>query len=254
MHMDILKTTFYKNLVQPVIEHVHSYYELHYITDGRTHITIEGVMRPIKTGMFFWTKPREKHYMRITPEIKPVSQYTVDVTFSPQDTELRQALKAKWEHERFQYIGLGYRTMFEQIRINSLAAEQFLKRAAQHRLYSFLFQFAIQENTRSALETDYIEAALQIMQSRFPHPLNIDLVCRKLGVSQSYFSRIFKQTFGEPPLRYYLKLRLDNAKYLLENSNVKVKEIAARLGFEDELYFSKLFKKWYGIAPSRCGK
>lgn len=250
--MKILRATFYKNLVEPVREHVHVYHELHYVTGGKTQIDIEGALYPIKAGVFFCTSPQERHHLRITPGITPTSQYTIDVEFTSRDAELQRALETEWEAERFQYIGLGHRMMFEQIRINAMSDRPFLQHSAQHRLYSVLFEFAAGKTSTSSLDHDYLDAALQIMQSRFPHPLSIEQVCRKLGLSRSYFTRIFKQAFGVPPLRYYLKLRLDNAKHLLEDGNVKVKDVAATLGFEDELYFSRLFKKWYGVSPSQC--
>lgn len=250
--MKILNATFYKNLVEPVREHVHVYHELHYVTGGETQIDIEGALYPIRAGVFFCTSPQERHHLRITSDVKPTSQYTIDVEFASRDAELQRALEAESEGERFRSIGLGHRMMFEQIRINAMSDQLFLQQSAHHRLYSFLFEFAARGPASSSLNLDYIDAALQIMQSRFPHPLSIEQMCRELGLSQSYFSRIFKRAIGVPPLRYYLQLRFENAKHLLETGNIKVKEVAAMFGFEDELYFSRLFKKWYGVSPSQC--
>jgi len=250
--MNILNSTYYQNLVIPVENHKHTYFELHYITIGNTDFNLQGTLFPIRPGTFFWTIPGEKHFMIINRKMKPVSQYAFNVEFTKEDSDLRAALEKKFLSNRFPYIGIGHRTLFEQIRNNSLSSDTLLRSAARHKLYAFLFQFSVESTPNTFTENQYIESALQIMQSQFPQPIKIDLLCQQLGVSNSYLNRIFNETMGEPPLRYYLTLRLQSAKHLLQNSNLKVKEIANKLGFSDELYFSKLFKKWHGMSPTQC--
>ena len=75
-------------------------------------------------------------------------------------------------------------------------------------------------------------------------------VCASLGVSQAYFSRLFRRHVGMPPMRYFQAQRLGSARRLLAAGALSVKEIASRLGFDDPLYFSSQFKKHTGIAPS----
>lgn len=67
--------------------------------------------------------------------------------------------------------------------------------------------------------------------------------------SKSQAIRIFKNEFGKTPYDYLLDKRLIQAKTLLKNTNLLIKEIAFRLGFSDEHYFSDLFKRKCGIAP-----
>ncbi len=62
--------------------------------------------------------------------------------------------------------------------------------------------------------------------------------------------RIFKQSFGVPPHQFLLDRKMLAARELLSHSQHSVKEIAAWLGFADEFYFSRLFKRKTGLAPS----
>ena len=48
---------------------------------------------------------------------------------------------------------------------------------------------------------------------------------------------------------YLVKTRIDESKFLLVNSSLKIKEIASEVGYEDSLYFSKVFKKITGVSP-----
>lgn len=67
--------------------------------------------------------------------------------------------------------------------------------------------------------------------------------------SPSQAIRIFKREFGVTPIDYLLGQRVETAKLLLRNTNLQVKEIAYRLCFADEHYFSNYFKKRVGVAP-----
>ena len=67
-------------------------------------------------------------------------------------------------------------------------------------------------------------------------------------LSPVYISKIFKEETGESPIRYLIKIRLEKA--ILEKENCgSVRNVSLAVGYEDVYYFSKLFKKYYGIAP-----
>jgi transcriptional regulator GlxA family with amidase domain len=74
-------------------------------------------------------------------------------------------------------------------------------------------------------------------------------MAKKMGVGYRHFRRLFQESTGLPPHQYVLNLRLNHAKRLL--LTLPVAEVAARVGFDDPLYFSRMFKKKIGIAPTR---
>ena len=73
------------------------------------------------------------------------------------------------------------------------------------------------------------------------------------GISRTdksiYVSRVFKETTGESPISYLIRVRLVKACGLLAGNGASVREIARQVGYEDAYYFSKLFKKYYGVSP-----
>lgn len=71
-----------------------------------------------------------------------------------------------------------------------------------------------------------------------------------LNMSVSRFNHLFKESMGQPPYAYYLNLRMDNAASLLEDTDMKIKDIARQCGFEDPLYFTQVFKRMRGMTPS----
>jgi AraC-like DNA-binding protein len=69
--------------------------------------------------------------------------------------------------------------------------------------------------------------------------------------SPSHMTRIFKRSFGVTPYEYLIRRRLETAKSMLLNTTISIKEIAYRLKFADEHYFSNVFHKRTGVSPSR---
>lgn len=81
--------------------------------------------------------------------------------------------------------------------------------------------------------------------------LSLDAVCAQLGVSTAYFSTMFKRETGSGFVGYLTGLRMEKALELLNNTNQKTYQIAASVGYEDPNYFSYVFKKRFGVSPSK---
>lgn len=86
------------------------------------------------------------------------------------------------------------------------------------------------------------------------HPLeryNIGELAKKAGISRKYFTTLFTRQYGISPKSYQVSQRMNYAKYLLQESDISIKEIAAQLGYTDQYIFSKQFKSIIGYAPSK---
>ena len=81
--------------------------------------------------------------------------------------------------------------------------------------------------------------------------LSLDKICSSLGVSSSYFSSIFKKETGESFVGYLTNYRMEQAAKLILESDAKNYVIARKVGYEDANYFSYVFKKAYGMSPSK---
>ena len=79
--------------------------------------------------------------------------------------------------------------------------------------------------------------------------LSVEAMAAQLKVSRTNLYTIVHREFGVTPADYILDLRLKNAEALLKEG-LKVRDVAMKCGFADPKYFSKVFKKYYGILPS----
>lgn len=95
-----------------------------------------------------------------------------------------------------------------------------------------------------------IQAALEIIRQNLSDPnLSLSFVAEKVGLSEAYFSSLFHSELNAPFRKYLTNLRIEEAKYLLEQGEYKIWDIASRTGFSDESYFSKVFKKVTDVSP-----
>ncbi|MGN7456233.1 response regulator [Paenibacillus pasadenensis] len=103
---------------------------------------------------------------------------------------------------------------------------------------------------RSRLGRSQIGQALLYIEQNFADErLSLSDISRQALMSTSYFSQMFKQETGETFVEYLTRIRMAKAKELLENTPLKLYEIAARVGYSDPNYFSLAFKKHAGLSP-----
>ncbi len=88
------------------------------------------------------------------------------------------------------------------------------------------------------------------LQANFDRDVKLQEISDHFYISREYISRKFKQEFEVNISDYIVKLRMDRAKSLLKNSELKIYEIATMIGYQDDKYFRKLFKKVEGITPN----
>lgn len=80
--------------------------------------------------------------------------------------------------------------------------------------------------------------------------LSVELIARKLYINSSYLRRIFKKELDTTVTGYIITIRMQKAKELISEGNMKLSEVSERVGYNYFAYFSTSFKKYYGITPS----
>ena len=100
------------------------------------------------------------------------------------------------------------------------------------------------------IQPDIMQRALDYIDGHWQKNLEITDICRAVNVSRSWLYRQFMKNVGESPIQYVMHERLNHSCYYLRNSGLTVSEIAAACGFADPLYYSRMFKKQFGIPPT----
>ena len=121
----------------------------------------------------------------------------------------------------------------------------------------WLYQTALKINNALSRERDYaarqvIEKAKQYIMDNYQDPgLSVEQICRYLHMSPAYFSTMFKKATGQTYIAYLTEVRLNKAVELLNMTDEKTYVIASQVGYQEQNYFSYVFKKRFGVSPTK---
>ena len=103
---------------------------------------------------------------------------------------------------------------------------------------------------RTKKENPVIKKVTQYVQDNLSKELSLDAVAQQVNMSSFYLSKLFKEETGETFINYVTDRRLEKSSQLLKETEKSIKEITADVGYNDQNYFSKLFKNKYGLSPT----
>lgn len=123
---------------------------------------------------------------------------------------------------------------------------------AAHRLQAMLSSLAVlpaRVNLKSGRVLD-IEAVHAVMREHLHGSLNLDELAEHFHLSRFHFAKTYRALTGHAPIQDFIQLKMALACRLLDRGDAEVRQVAEQLGYEDAYYFSRLFRKVVGMAPS----
>ena len=99
------------------------------------------------------------------------------------------------------------------------------------------------------LNNEYTRILLSIIHTSYSERINVEQLARRLNLNRSYMTSLFKRHTGQSIKQYLIEYRLQRAMLALQSVNLSIKKIALECGFEDALYFSRLFHQRFGVSP-----
>ena len=226
-------------------------YQLLYVAAGTAHYFFDGKEEIVTAGHMVLYKPKEiqyyEYYGKEHPEV-----YWVHFTGNAVEKILTHYRIPLAEHVFFTGTSLPYSQLFQQIiRELQTCDTGFEEMTCMYLRQIFLL---IQRSLKTTHKvSSYLSKEINLAKDYFikhyHESINISAYAASRNMSTCWFIRNFKQLTGTTPLQFLLSIRITNARNLLENSEYNIAEIASIVGFENPLYFSRLFKKQSGVSP-----
>ena len=117
--------------------------------------------------------------------------------------------------------------------------------------FTHLRQFRL---AKEGIEKDPVNESINFMLGNLDRKLKLEEMAEEVRLSASHFSRLFAERTGHSPIDYFIQLKIQRACQLLNNSDWSIAEVAREMGFEDQFYFSRLFRKVMNMSPREYRK
>jgi AraC-like DNA-binding protein len=101
---------------------------------------------------------------------------------------------------------------------------------------------------------DRLRPALELLDRSQDRPVRLAELARAVALSAEHFHRLFRQALGTTPLHYALRRRMNRAQQLLSEGRLSVAEVAERCGYYDPFYFSKVFRRYFGVTAKKVSQ
>ena len=235
-------------------------YQLLYIAAGKTWFYFDGNEKDpteVTAGHMVLYRPgQEQHYVYYGEDQPEV--FWVHFTGSNVTNILRRYHFPEDHHVLYCGLLQDYRWIYNQMILELQLAQPDSPDLLVHLLYHIFLlvnrQAARNKSHVSNAMLEETEEAIRFFQAHYREPIRIDEYAKSIHVSESWFLQKFKEHTGVTPMHYILSLRMSAAQDLLENSDYSVTEIAEIIGYDNPLYFSRIFRKQIGVSPREYRK
>lgn len=244
--------------------HKHDFTEIIYILSGHSKYIINNEIYDLYSGDMFICNPGIYHQLLFINNNEPCVEFYCGFTdfqfknMSPNCIDINDKYILHMSCEAKQEIlKLCYNMVVENL--SCKAGKYFMLKAYLiQMLLTIIREFEIYDckpetkgcNFDNFNKNYAVKKIITYINENYSHKISLDKIAQNMYLSPVYISKIFKEETGESPINYLIKIRLEKAKEILLQSNSNsIKEVATLVGYEDAYYFSKLFKKYYGVSP-----
>lgn len=225
-------------------------YQLLYVAAGKAHFYFDSKEEIVSAGhmVLYYPKEPQKYVYYGTDKTEV---YWVHFTGGKVKEILSNYHIPSDKHVIFSGTSAEYqwlfRQMIQELQMCRPGYEELL--TLMLRQIFLLIDRQLQEKKGNSYIQEEIEKATYYFNENYHKDISIEEYAASRHVSTCWFIRSFKHYTGMTPMQYILSIRIANAQNLLETTGYTISEIAAIVGYDNPLYFSRIFKKQKGLSP-----
>ncbi|MBW4599317.1 MAG: AraC family transcriptional regulator [Calothrix sp. FI2-JRJ7] len=209
--------------------------------DGDISITPANIFRSVcleGEAEFIHLYPEPKFFARTANEIVGHSEVEIIPQFKIRDPLI-------------QGIGLALKTELElDSHGGQLYAESLASTLVVHLIHRYSTKQHQNQNNAGGLPKYKLQQAIDYIKNDYAGNISLEAIATELGMSRYYFARLFKQSTGITPYQYIIQCRVNQAKQLLIQQSLSIKEISRYLGFANQNQFATFFYRYIGVSPN----
>ena len=254
------------------LQHTHDFYEAFIIISGSAKHIVGDHVYPIGHGDIFVIKGDISHGFQEVQSLEIVNiMYDPDLfaNYEPQlsslpgfrplfviEPEIRLSshyhYKLTLEDKDLNFVVTMVDFMIQEIE-QKMQYHNIMVKMSMYSLFAFLsVKYTITGGEPRGIKI--LSESIRYMQENLAQQVSLQDIASSLFISTRQLQRLFKQYYNIAPGEYLTKLRLRQAYTLLSNNQLQVTEVAERCGFADPSYFSRVFKKEFGVRPGKIAK
>lgn len=244
--------------------HSHDFTQITYILSGKQKVMMDDQVYEISSGDLVMVNPGVKHCFMIFDEKDPALVFRAgfsDFHFKnmpPNHVVFPDGNQIVHTSGQLRQDLTGICLDMVAERYSNQAGQYFMQKSYLIQLLLLLIRNIVvipvqKQNSRQfeSYHKSYVVREIQnYLNEHYAEKISLDLIAKNMYLSSAYISKIFKEEVGEAPINYLIQLRLEKAKEkLVQEEHASIKSISTSVGYDDMYYFSKLFKKYYGVSP-----
>ena len=228
------------------------HYLIHYVVSGRGRYTVAGKEFELSAGDIFLIYPSSV-VSYAADETDPWEYYWVGFN----GTEAKRLVDMTAFRKEEPVLNYSDYPDIKKLLFNiysNRGAETKNEALMLGRLYIFLarlIELGGKDQIEDSISKRYLRQAIQFIVHNYCSNIDIEDIASASGISRSHLYRIFISEVGMAPSDYLTNYRINKACALLHESRFTVTEVANSVGYEDALYFSRVFKRIKGVSPTK---
>lgn len=254
---------------EPLFAHGHDdYFELVIVLSGKARHIVDGAAYPIEKGDVFVVGPDtehgyeapqhfrlcnimfRKHFINFSDcDIAGSSGFQALFVLEPHCTRhSRFCSNLKLEEQNFQTISAMISKLYLEYYGKPIGWKTMIQSAFLELTVTLSRMY---DSDEIVPKTGIVKLAPAVayIETHFYETISVADLARMSNYSERQFIRLFKEMFQCVPMQYITNVRMQNATELLKTTSLSITAIAERCGYADSNYFSKAFRKYYGVTP-----
>mgnify|MGYP004615403317 FL=1 len=234
-------------------------YQLLYINAGKAHFHFDSIDNEtiVNAGNMILYRPKElqkyEYYGTDKTEVYWVHFTGGDVKNILRKYGIKDNMRTFFVGTSLEYERI-FKRMISELQRCQEDYEEILTLLMRHLLISIHRDLLKDRKTSDVYLDNEMDIATQYFNDNYNTDINIEEYAQSRGMSTCWFIRNFKKFTGTTPMQYIMSIRISNAQSLLETTQYSISEISRIVGYTNPLYFSRLFHKQKGFAPSKYRK